>query len=1033
MRTRSLIVIILAIVVAFAMIWSAAAQGPEPRSGDRATPVAEPPRPDGGLAPRSLNSPVVALGQPGTVFRYVQSFGTNETAYLEDSSHLNYPYGVGTDGTNVWIAESSGIRAIKFTSGGNFITQIGKNAFRFGAGTASNITMDSVADTSVDSLGNIWLVDANVGDVLEFSPAGVLMSRLGRVWDRGSDNSRLNYPNGIAFDSGGNVYVGDTNNQRVQIFNSSGAYLTTIGISAVFTSTNAGFNNPRHIAIDGNDNLYVADQNNHRVQIFDPSHHYTASLGTSGVSGSDNDHFNHPEGVTTDSNFIYVADQYNHRVQIFNRLTRAYVNTIGGSYGSANDQLNNPTDVAVDTAGNIYIADNGNTRVQQFDSSLNYVHTYGTTGVPYVTDNTHFNQPSGIAVASDGSMYVLEERGQRLSKLNAAGVAQWTIGQPGVNGGGNTRFCYPDDVALDPGGNVYVADSCNYRVQIFNPAGGFVATLGTGYGSGNYQFGYAYSVIVDGLGNIIVGDTGNCRVQVFNSSRIYVATLGQTGVCGAGNNQFGEPHDVAVDASRNIYVADRPNHRVQVFNSSFAYVRTIGVTGISGSDFGHLSNPIAVAADSLGRTYVSDQYGTRVQIFDASGAYLTTLGGSYGSLTGQMRQVEGLALDKAGDLYSADLINHRYVKYAPGVPGWRQVNINGFGDRTNGNVHTLASFGGLLFAGTFNSASNGAQIWKTDSGLNWTPAIAPGFGITRNIGLNHLKPFNNQLYAGVRNDTDGASIYRTSDGSTWTPVVTAGFTDTMNASVYRFEVFNGQIYAGTGIFTNTHGAEIWRSPSGDAGSWSLVVTNGFGDVNNYIMRTSAVYNGYLYYGTQNVNTTTFNTTTGGIVIRSSTGNSGDWAKVTVDGFGDINNYTVSGLASFGGYLYASTTRWDVSGVQVWRCQTCDGSDWAKVVDNGFGNPNNYGISNLQSFNGQIYLVTGNGVTGLEVWRSTTGNSGEWTQLSAGGFGNSNNSSPYYNNVIIHNSALYVGTQNNANSVEVWEFLDKQLFLPAIQR
>jgi PKD repeat protein len=318
--------------------------------------------------------------------------------------------------------------------------------------------------------------------------------------------------------------------------------------------------------------------------------------------------------------------------------------------------------------------------------------------------------------------------------------------------------------------------------------------------------------------------------------------------------------------------------------------------------------------------------------------------------------------------------------------------------------------------------AHGAQLWRmsADNGTWTQPPVSAGFGITRNIGFNHLVTFNNQLYIGVRNDADGASIYRSSDGTTWEPVVTGGFDSAQNTGVYRFEEFNGKLYAGTSSWTPGRGGEIWRSPSGDAGTWERVVAGGFDNPKNYIMRSSAVHNGYLYFGTQNVDTSSYMTTTGGIIIRSNTGDSGSWVKVTPDGLGDINNYAVSGLTSFGGYLYASTSRWDWSGVQVWRCQNCDGSDWEKVVDNGFDNPNNWGISALQVFNGELYLVVGNGMTGMEVWRTRTGNPGEWTKISDGGFGDSNNQSPYYNNVTVFNNRLYIGTQNGTNGPEVWK-------------
>jgi hypothetical protein len=576
----------------------------------------------------------------------------------------------------------------------------------------------------------------------------------------------------------------------------------------------------------------------------------------------------------------------------------------------------------------------------------------------------------------------------------------------------------------------------NHRVQIFNPNGTYYATLGTGWGTGNDQFKSPSGITVDQAGNIYVADSGNHRVQIYNSSRVYVATLGVTGVSGSDNSHFNQPNDVAVDSNGTIYVADEGNDRVQVFNSSRQYVRTIGGGG-TGSDFGHFSGwgPHRLAVDGQNRLYVTDAGNTRVQVFDSTGAYLTTIGGSNGKRSSQFRHVIGVAVGPDGSVYTAEAYNnHRIQKFAPGVPGWKQVNINGFGDRTNGNIHALASFGGQLYAGTYNDAGNGAQLWRMSADNTWTqPPVSAGFGITRNIGFNHLITFNNQLYVGVRNDTDGASIYRSGDANTWAPVVTGGFDSAQNTGVYRFAVFNNRLYAGTSSWTPGRGGEIWRSPSGDAGTWERVVAGGFDNPKNYIMRSSAVHNGYLYFGTQNVDTSSYMTTTGGIIIRSNTGDSGSWVKVTPDGLGDINNYAVSGLTSFGGYLYASTSRWDWSGVQVWRCQNCDGSDWEKVVDNGFDNPNNWGISTLQVFNGELYLVVGNGMTGMEVWRTRTGNPGEWTKISDGGFGDSNNRSPYYNNVTVFSNRLYIGTQNGANGGEVWLYLHNRLYLPLIQR
>lgn len=963
------------------------------------------------------------LGQPGFSLRYLQSFGMVEVPYFDDSTHLNQPYGVGTDGTNVWIADSYNLRALKFSSGGTFLQEIGKAGFRYGV---PNISLDWVTDVAVDAGGNIWLADGDVNQVFMFNSSGSYLKALGQSWTSGTANNLFNRPRDIAFDSGGNIYVSDGNNHRIQIFTSSLVYSATIGTSGVSGNSNTQFNNPRHVAIYA-DNLYVADCSNHRVQVFDASHNYVATIGVTSVSGSDNSHFNCPNGVAVDSNHIYVADDNNQRVQIFDRVTRAYQNTLGtGVQGTGNNEFIYPADVSVDGGGNIYVADTFNFRVQEYDSSLTFVRSYGTTGSPgvsYVTDNSHFNQPSGIVIAPDGSVYFTEARGHRLLKLNPAGVVQWTIGIAGIPCTGTYCFSYPNGVALDSSGNVYVADSSNNRVQIYTSGGTYIATIGGTYGTGTYQFNYPMGVAIDTANNIYVADTNNQRIQIYNSSRIYVNTIG-TGVAGSTNSQLNSPQDVAVKLG-NIYVADRNNHRVQVFNNSLAYARTIG-TGTCGSDFATLCNPIAIAVDAVGRTYVADQWGYRIMVFDNTGAFLTTIGNSGGSRTGQMHQVEGIGFDSQGNLYYADLLNHRLEKLAMGVPGWLQTNINGFGDSQNRYATTLAPFGGMLYAGLYNTSGNGAQIWRMSSNGTWASVITNGFGITRNIAIDYLFTFNTQLYASTWADAvNGGEVYRSPDGNTWNKVVSSGFGDPTNGEVFRLGSFNNQIYAGTWSYTNTHGAEIWRSSTGDNLSWSRVVSNGLGDANNQAVLSFETFSGYLYAGN-------YNTSTGATVWRTSDG--ATWNPVSSGGFGNINNFEMSSLSSFNGYLYASTTYLNVglAGAQVWRCQVCDGTDWGKVVDNGFGNTNARGSTALVPLNGYLFLVMGNGATGMEVWRTQDGVN--WAQVGYAGFGNSNNAAPYFgNNSTAWGNTLYVGPTNGANGAQVWRMLDQLYFLPLILR
>jgi DNA-binding beta-propeller fold protein YncE len=951
-----------------------------------------------------LNTPAVDLGQPGLSFRYVETLGETETAYLEDNNHFYDVEGLGIDGNNIWVTDSWSDRVLKFAANGNFLQKIGKAGFRDATGTP----LDYVTDVAADSGGNVWVVDGGAAHVVKFDSGGNRVSELGQAWNSGSDNSHFNDPIGIAFDGAGNIYVsdsglwGDYGNHRVQIFDSSGNHLATIGQTGNPGPGNNQFRQPRHIAIYGN-RLYVADAGNHRVQVFDistpGSPTYVATLGVTGVSGSNNSHFDFPEGVGADANYLYVADSNNNRVQVFNRSTRAYVTTIGTGFGQGDYQFNHPTDVVVDSAGRIYVADNYSKRVQQYNSSRTYLRTYGTTGISYVTDGYHYYRPVGVAVGEDGSIDIVEERGHRLVKLNAAGDPLWTVGEPGQNGGDNSHFFGPQDVAVDGSGRVYVAEGwSNHRVQIFDSNGSYYATLGTGEGSGNYKFQNPDGIAIDAAGNIYVADTGNHRVQVYSAQRVYVATLGQTGVSGSDNSHFNSPTDVALDSNGTIYVADEGNDRVQVFDSNRQYVRTIGQTGSPGSDFGRFDGwgPHRLAVDVQNRLYVADSGNNRIQVFDSSGAYLTTVGGSWGSGTGQFRGPFGVAIGPDGALYVADPDNNRIQVFAPGVPGWMQVNINGFGDRGS-LVGTLDTFDGQMYAGNWN----GGVVWRTADGRTWSE-FTPSWSIS-NTAVFDAVPSGSHLYVGTLNFDEGAEIWRT-DGATWEQVAAGGFDTVDNPIVSALASFSGAVYAATANYST--GVEIWGSPTGDAGTWTQVNDDGFGSAGTPQDITMDVYSGCLYVGLGR----------NGVAELWRSDDGTTWNAVFTDGLA-ANNTNVSAMAGFDGQFYIGL-RNVTTGGEVWR--SANGLDWTSVFTGGLGNPWNQRPYGLIVFDSRLYLVFSNGDTGAEVWRTADGST--WEQVATGGWGDSNNSySDYYDKAAtVFNDRLYIGTFNDTNGGEVWK-------------
>jgi hypothetical protein len=473
---------------------------------------------------------------------------------------------------------------------------------------------------------------------------------------------------------------------------------------------------------------------------------------------------------------------------------------------------------------------------------------------------------------------------------------------------------------------------------------------------------------------------------------------------------------------------------------------TIG-DGTSGSRNNQFNWPEDVVVDVQGRIFVTDWSNNRVQVFDPSGAYLTTIGGIWGSNSSQLRGAPGVDVDSLGNLYVADWENARIQKFTPGVPDWMQKNINGFGNPGDliGSLGSFG--GQLYVGTFNNNGgtaqlwrSNGGQIWSPIMTDGFGDATNTGIDhLIEFNGMLYAGTWNSNSTGPYY--TTGGQVWRSPTGNPgdWTKVVDAGFGDPINGEVFRLAVFNNQLYASTYSYSGDHGGEIWRSPTGNADDWTRVVANGLGDPTNISALTFEVFNGVLYAGSGSWNTTT-NQPTGCEIWRSPSGNAGDWTRVVSAGLGGQGCRDVFALAEFGDALYAGTKISDtISGAnlpgQVWRCiavSNCDqATDWTLLVDDGFGSPSNDSIRSLRVFAGQLYALTHNTVTGMEVWRTSDGI--QWNQVGFAGWGDSNNISPYWDNSLtVYNNSLVIGTENLANGGEIWQLLNK-IYLPMLRR
>jgi predicted membrane-bound mannosyltransferase/sugar lactone lactonase YvrE len=263
-----------------------------------------------------------------------------------------------------------------------------------------------------------------------------------------------------------------------------------------------------------------------------------------------------------------------------------------------------------------------------------------------------FQSPRAVAVAEDGSLYVVDSMNNRIQHLDQTGdVLQVWGTRADVSGGdapGGT-FNEPWGIAIAPDGSVYVADTWNYRIQKFTADGAFVSMWGFfGQASdGPDAFYGPRGIAVDARGNVFVADTGNKRVVVFDGDGNFVTEFGTSGMS---LGQLDEPVGVALDTAGNVYVTDTWNQRIQVFAPDadglvFSAIAEWPVDGWYGQS---VENKPFIAVDTTGNVTITDPELCRLITFSPGGQPLRV---QDGCSTGTLLVPSGVASDGLGGLW----------------------------------------------------------------------------------------------------------------------------------------------------------------------------------------------------------------------------------------------------------------------------------------------------------------------------------------------------------------------------------------------
>lgn len=221
-----------------------------------------------------------------------------------------------------------------------------------------------------------------------------------------------------------------------------------------------------------------------------------------------------------------------------------------------------PHGLTVDEDNNVWLTDVGLHQIFKFSHEGKLLLKLGEANIPG-KDKTHFNQPTDVAIAKDGSFYVSDGYGNsRIVKFTEKGkyLFEW-----GKNGDEHGEFDIPHAIDLDVKGNLYVADRENNRIQVFDSAGKYLKQFSS------KSFGRIFSVAIDKNAKKVfsIDDQTFLKIKHRGSDIFTLDTAGivktRFGRSGSYDGGVCWYHDIAVDNKQSIYVGDILGNKIQKF------------------------------------------------------------------------------------------------------------------------------------------------------------------------------------------------------------------------------------------------------------------------------------------------------------------------------------------------------------------------------------------------------------------------------------------------------------------------------------
>jgi sugar lactone lactonase YvrE len=593
------------------------------------------------------------------------------------------------------------------------VAGVGVDGYSGDGGQATIAEVNGPYKAVADSAGNVYIADTGNNRVRKVAAATGIITTLAGNGTAGFSgdteaaiDAELNQPGSVAIDSAGNIYIADSYNYVIRKVTAATGIITTFaGTGSGYYSgdggpaTSAGLGDPFGLALDGAGNLYIGLPGDDRIRMVTAGTGIITTVAGNGQFGYSGDSgpataaaLALPNGVSVDNaGNLYIADTDNNVIRKVTASTGIITTVAGngfdaGGYGggysgdggaATSAELFWPSDTAVDAAGNFYFADKFNNAIRKVTASTNIITTitghgnycgFGSgDGGPAIGGSICY--PQGVAVDTDGNLYVANTGEPRIQKVTVASTPPASAAAPPVFSVAGGSYSSPQTLALTDatrGAAIYVTTdgttpngtSPNY-FQPINVSGRITIkaiAIAPGY---------------------LPSETVTAAYTITTAPAAVISTVagngvqGSTGIGGAATAaEIGYPQGVAVDPSGSLYFTDTQNNlvwRVAVGTGVISIYAGNGTAGYGGDEgpaiSAELKNPMAIAFDKAGNLYIADTSNSVIRMVAAGTGFITTVvgngtcgdeGDSGPATSAELCSPEGVAFDGFGNLYIAD-------------------------------------------------------------------------------------------------------------------------------------------------------------------------------------------------------------------------------------------------------------------------------------------------------------------------------------------------------------------------------------------